>query len=418
MRLPGLTVLAVLIPLACQAGRIDVAPDPGALAAAIAAAEPGDELVLSEGSHAGPVHIDKTLSLTGPLARIDGPGEGSVVTVTAPDVTIRDLTITGAGKSLADLDSGIRLLKGADGALVEGVTLTGNLIGIDVHGAKDATLRGNTIEGRNDLRVAERGPGIYVWNSPGLLVEDNSVAMGRDGVFITTSDKAVYRRNTFTDLRYAFHSMYANRIEVTDNVSRGNDMGFALMYSTRLLVERNLSVGDINHGFFMNFANRAELRHNEVRNGGEKCVFIYNSNFNLFESNRFAGCGIGVHYTAGSQDNVLTGNAFMGNRTQVKYVGTTWLEWSDGETGNYWSDHVAFDVNGDGIADSPYRPNDSIDRLVWSQPAAKLLMGAPAMQLVRWSQSRFPGLLPGGVIDSHPLTSPGAAGVPATEHPT
>ena len=32
-----------------------------------------------------------------------------------------------------------------------------------------------------------------------------------------------------------------------------------------------------------------------------------------------------------------------------------------------------------------------------------MLLGSPAVQLVRWSQSAFPALLPGGVIDSHPL---------------
>lgn len=412
MRILIPVLLLILAPLACLAERVEVRPGEGALARAIAAARPGDELVLGEGTYAGPVNIDVSLALTGPSARIEGPGEGSVITVTAPDVAISGVTITGAGARLSDLDSGIRLLKGADGAVIENVTLAGNLIGIDVHGARNVTIRDSRIEGRNDLRVAERGPGIYVWNAPGLTVEDNVIARGRDGVFITTSDDAVYRRNRFSDLRFAFHSMYANRIEVTDNISRGNDMGYAFMYSTRLVVERNLSDGDANHGLFMNFANRAELRHNEVRNGGEKCLFVYNSNHNRFEANRFQGCGIGVHFTAGSEGNVLAGNAFVGNRTQVKYVGTRWLEWSEPGRGNYWSDHAAFDVNGDGLADSPYRPNDSIDRLVWSQPAARLLMGAPAMQLIRWSQSRFPGLLPGGVIDSQPLASPGNAGVP------
>ncbi|PRY83203.1 nitrous oxide reductase family maturation protein NosD [Donghicola tyrosinivorans] len=405
-------LVLLLAPFACLAERVEVRPGQGALARAIATARPGDELVLGEGTYAGPVQIDKPLTLTGPLARIAGPGEGSVITVTAPDVTISGVTITGAGARLSEFDSGIRLLKGAQGARVEGVTLIGNLIGIDVHGARGVTIRGNRIEGRNDLRVPERGPGIYVWNAPGLLVENNTITKGRDGVFITTSNEAVYRGNRFSDLRFAFHSMYANRIEVTDNISHGNDMGFAFMYSTQLTVERNLSEGDANHGFFMNFANKAELRQNEVRSGGEKCLFVYNSNHNLFDANRFAGCGIGVHFTAGSQGNVLTGNAFVGNRTQVKYVGTRWLEWSDGARGNYWSDQAGFDVNGDGLVDSPYRPNDSIDQLVWSQPAARLLMGTPAVQLIRWSQSRFPGLLPGGVIDSHPLVSPEGAGLP------
>lgn len=406
MRILTLILLSFALATPLAAERIEVGRGQDALATALATARPGDELVLPPGTYAGPVHIDRPLTLTGPGATIEGPGDGSVVTITAPDVTLTGLSVSGAGASLADLDSGIRLLKGADRARVEGVTLIGNLIGIDVHGARDVILRGNTIQGRNDLRVAERGPGIYVWNSPGLLVEDNMIARGRDGVFITTSDRAIYRRNTFTELRFAFHSMYANRIEVTDNVSRDNDMGFAFMYSTHLTVRGNLSTGDTNHGFFMNFANRADLSGNEVRDGGEKCLFIYNSNNNSFTSNRFQGCGIGVHFTAGSQGNAMSGNAFVGNRTQVKYVGTRWLEWSDAGRGNYWSDHVAFDVNGDGIADSPYRPNDAVDQLVWSQPAAKLLMGAPALQLLRWSQSRFPGLLPGGVIDSHPLTSP------------
>ncbi|MBV7410077.1 nitrous oxide reductase family maturation protein NosD [Maritimibacter sp. DP1N21-5] len=402
--IPLVLSLALASPLSAE--RVTVGPGQDALATALARARPGDELVLPPGTYAGPVEIDRPVTLTGDDARIVGPGAGSVITVTAPDVTLRGLAVSGAGASLADLDSGIRLLKGADRARLEGLTLEGNLIGIDVHGARDVVVRGNTILGRNDLRVAERGPGVYVWNAPGLTVEDNIVSRGRDGVFITTSDQAVYRRNTFSELRFAFHSMYANRIEVTDNVSRGNDMGFAFMYSTRLTIANNLSVGDANHGFFMNFANRAELIGNTVRDGGEKCLFIYNSNNNRFTGNRFEGCGIGLHFTAGSEGNVMTGNAFVGNRTQVKYVGTRWLEWSEAGQGNYWSDHVAFDVNGDGIADSPYRPNDAVDQLVWSQPAAKLLMRTPALQLMRWSQSRFPGLLPGGVIDSHPLTAP------------
>jgi nitrous oxidase accessory protein len=250
-----------------------------------------------------------------------------------------------------------------------------------------------------------------VWNAPGLLVEGNDIAMGRDGIFITTSNHATYKGNRFSDLRFAFHSMYANDLEVRDNISTGNDMGFAFMYSTRIVAINNLSDGDRNHGFFMNFANKVVLEHNEVRNGGEKCLFVYNANRNVFRLNRFEGCQIGIHFTAGSEGNVLTGNAFIGNRIQAKYVGSRWLEWSEDSTGNYWSDHVAFDIDGDGRADSPYRPNDAIDQLVWTQPMAKLLLGTPAMQLVSWSQSRFPGLLPGGVTDSHPLLSPGSAGV-------
>ena len=406
-----LAALAMLPPLFAEAGTLRVAAEPGALAAAIREARPGDTLLLAKGTHAGPVTIKKPLVLAGEAgARINGPGEGTVIAVQAPGVTIRGLAISGSGLRLDRLDAGIALDAAAADAVIEGNRLEGNLIGIDVQGAPGATLCGNVIRGRDDLRVPERGPGIYVWNAPGLLVEGNDIALGRDSIFITTSDVAVYRGNRFSDLRYAFHSMYANRIEVLDNVSVGNEIGYAFMYSTRVIARGNISQGDRSHGIFMNFANRSEIEQNAVIGGGEKCLFVYNANRNSFRGNRFEGCDIGIHFTAGSEGNVLTRNAFVNNRTQVKYVGSRWLEWSEDGTGNYWSDHVAFDLDADNRADSPYRPNDAVDQVVWRQPMAKLLLGAPALQLVRWSQSRFPGLLPGGVVDSFPLLDPGAAG--------
>nr|AWJ66018.1 nitrous oxide reductase maturation protein [uncultured bacterium] len=47
-----------------------------------------------------------------------------------------------------------------------------------------------------------------------------------------------------------------------------------------------------------------------------------------------------------------------------------------------------------------------MDHILWSQPAAALLTGAPVVQLIRWSQASFPATLPGGVQDSAPLMVP------------
>ncbi len=410
---PGFVLAILLLAAAPAAGEVrHVAAEPGALPAALAAARPGDVLVLARGSHAGPVLLDKALTLEGDGdAVVTGPGEGSVIRVTVPGVTIRGLTVTGSGLRLDGLDSGIALSVGATGTLVEGNRIEDNLIGIDVQGAHDVTLRGNVIRGRDDLRTPERGPGIYVWNAPGLLVEGNDISLGRDGIFVSSANHAVYRDNRMHGLRFAFHSMYANDITLTGNRSTGNGMGFAFMYSTRITARENLSDGDRTHGFFLNFVNYSTLEHNEVRNGGEKCLFVYNANRNRLGFNRFQGCDIGIHFTAGSEGVEIAHNAFIENRVQAKYVGSRWLEWSVDGSGNYWSDNAAFDIDGDGRADAPYRPNDAIDRMTWTQPMARLLLGAPAMQLVSWSQSRFPGLLPGGITDSAPLLQPGAAGL-------
>jgi nitrous oxidase accessory protein len=207
--------------------------------------------------------------------------------------------------------------------------------------------------------------------------------------------------------------MYANSSEVSGNVSIGNHLGYALMFSNRIRVHDNLSLRDRAHGMMLNYANNADVRGNLVRGGAEKCTFIYNAHRNVIVGNRFEGCDIGIHFTAGSERNVISGNAFIGNRNQVKYVGTRHIEWSHEGLGNYWSDHPAFDLDGDGLADGPFRPNDLMDHILWSQPAAKLLLGSPAVQLVRWSQAAFPAILPGGVVDSRPLMRAPEINVPA-----
>jgi nitrous oxidase accessory protein len=274
-------------------------------------------------------------------------------------------------------------------------------------------VRNNQIEGTQNPRMNERGNGIYVWNSPGTVVEGNTIRWGRDGIFSNASRKGTYRNNLFRDLRFAVHYMYTNDSEVSGNISVGNHLGFAIMFSDRVVVKNNRSLGDREHGVMLNYANSADVSGNLVRGGTKKCLFIYNAHKNLIFDNRFQDCGIGIHFTAGSERNVLTGNAFLGNQEQVKYVGTRHIEWSFEGRGNFWSDHPAYDLNGDGVADGVFRPNDLMDHILWSQPAAALLTGAPAVQLIRWSQSSFPATLPGGVLDSHPLMAPLEIPVPA-----
>ena len=108
--------------------------------------------------------------------------------------------------------------------------------------------------------------------------------------------------------------MYTNDSEVSDNVSIGNHAGYVIMYSDHLIIRDNVSDGDRDHGMLFNYANDARIEGNAVLDGGDKCVFIYNANKNRFVNNWFEGCRIGVHFTAGSERNVITGNAFVGNR--------------------------------------------------------------------------------------------------------
>ncbi|RVP83810.1 nitrous oxide reductase family maturation protein NosD [Sinorhizobium meliloti] len=437
----GMAALAAVI-VACpvSAATIRKSADGLPLQPVLDRASPGDVIVL-QGEHQGPVTIDKTLTLEGePGALVMGNGKGSVITVKAPQSIVRGLEVRGSGKDLYGMDSGIFVAQTASGARVEKNTIIGNLVGIHLHGARDSWALGNRIIGLREGRISEAGDGISVWNAPGARVVDNDVSYGRDGIFSKTSKRNVFRGNRFRELRFAVHYMYTNDSEISDNVSTGNAVGYAIMYSDRLKIKGNRSDGDRDHGLLLNYANNSRITGNIVvgrlqpadrwlkarssghgvpktdeenqtagadrRLGPKKCVFIYNANKNRFRDNVFEGCAIGIHFTAGSEGNLISSNSFINNRNQVKYVGTRHLDWSSEGQGNYWSDNPAFDLDGDGIGDNPYRPNDLIDKVLWTSPQAKLLTTSPAVQVIRWAQAQFPAILPGGVVDSRPLMVP------------
>ncbi|WP_420962464.1 nitrous oxide reductase family maturation protein NosD [Brucella sp. IR073] len=439
-RLPLLssTLLAFALCGAAEARQIDVAPGES-VEAAMEQAEPGDIVRLLRGKHEGAVIVDRAIELIGePGAVIDGLGTGNAITVTAPGAIVRGLEVRGSGSDMTELSSGIFVSQTATGTRVENNRLIGNLYGIYLHGAADSVAIRNEIIGRRGVRMAETGSGVSIWNAPGAKVIANTIRYGRDGIYTNASRRNVFRGNRMEDVRFAVHYMYTDDSEVTGNVSRNNSVGFAIMYTNRLKITDNLSEGDRDHGLLLNYANSSTISGNRVigrmqpvarwldagvqkaehgipqektelaagetmRLGPQKCAFLYNANRNRFYGNRFESCQIGIHFTAGSEGNDISGNAFIANRTQVKYVGTRQLDWSRDGRGNYWSDNPAFDLNGDGIADNPYRPNDLIDKVLWTAPRAKILLTSPATQVIRWAQAQFPAVLPGGVVDSHPL---------------
>jgi len=399
-----LLLLTACLSIPLMAQDRTVSPGAGTLQRAIDQSSPGDHLLLRNGVYAGAITIDRPLELQGrDSSVIDGEGVGKVITVAAPDVVVRGVTVRNSGTSLATEDSGIFVTVDGDRALIDSNRLEKNLIGVYLKGPDNAVVRGNTIIGSTIPHVNDRGNGVQLWNTPGSVVEDNDIRYGRDGIFVTTSRNNRFHGNRLHDLRFAIHYMYTNDSEVSDNLSTGNHVGYALMYSDHLKVFNNVSDADRDRGLFFNYANNSDIKGNRVTGGAEKCVFIYNANINRIHGNLFEGCSIGIHFTAGSERNQVYDNAFVNNRTQVKYVGTRHIEWSFDGRGNYWSDNPAFDLNDDGIADQPYQPNDLVDQIIWRHPMAKLLLNSPAVQVLRWAQSEFPGLHPGGVQDSAPL---------------
>src|SRR6185295_15085256 len=217
------------------------------------------------GEHRGSLRLARRLVLEGePGAVLAGPGRGSVVVVVAPEAVVRGLTIRGSGTDLVKMDAGVFVEQTAARSVVERNRIEGNLYGVYIHGAEDALVRRNDITGIRRGRMNDAGNGVSVWNAPGAKVLDNDIRFGRDGIFSIASRKNVFSGNRFRDLRFAVHYMYTNEGEVTNNVSIGNTVGYAVMYSNRLTIRGNVSDGDRDRGFLFNFANGSQIIGNIV----------------------------------------------------------------------------------------------------------------------------------------------------------
>ncbi len=373
---------------------------------------------LPAGEYQGQFNIAQSMQLRcEPGAVIRSQGQGSSLLISAPDVVVEGCTLRDWGSDLTAMDSAVFVLPAAPRALIQNNRMQGAGFGVFVDGAADVQVIGNEIEGEVDVRSQDRGNGIHLFAVKGARIVGNHVRNSRDGIYIDTSNGNHLEANVLEDLRYGVHYMFANDNSVIDNVTRRTRTGYALMQSRKLIVTGNRSEQDQNYGILMNYITYSTITDNFVSevqrgdtggdsmiSGGEgKALFIYNSLFNTIENNHFEKSSLGIHLTAGSEDNRISGNAFVGNQQQVKYVATRTQEWSVDGRGNYWSDYLGWDRNDDGLGDVAYEPNDNVDRLLWLYPQVRLLMNSPSIEVLRWVQRAFPVVKSPGVQDSHPL---------------
>ncbi len=417
-----LALLAALllpaVPAAAQAGArtLVVAPDGAyaSLAAALAAAEAGDTIEVHGGVHPGPLLVDKPVSLVGmewPV--IDGQGQGTVVKLTAPGITLRGFVIRASGASLDEENSGIA--GEAPDLLIENNKLEDTLFGIYLREASGSILRGNTIQSK-DLDVPRRGDPIRVWYSDRVLIEGNNIARGRD-VVLWYSAHLTVRDNQVRAGRYGLHFMYCDDATIERNLLAGNSVGAFLMYSRRMTLRDNTIAnnrGPSGFGVGLKDMDDAVVAHNlfyDNRVGAH----LDNSpreidSLGLFENNVFGYNDIGVNLMPSVRHNQFSGNSFIDNNEQVSIAGGGQLRensWTVAGRGNYWSDYVGYDEGSDGLGDEPYRADRLFENLVDRFPSLGLFAFSPSVQAIDFAAKAVPLVRPQPKLsDMDPLMAP------------
>lgn len=374
--------------------------------AAVAVALRGDTIRVTRGRHAGPVVIDRRITLIGdPGAAIDGGRRGTVITVRADSVVIESLAVAGSGRSL-DRDEAAIKLERCTGCRVSHVVITDPLHGIYLLESHGVTLEGNTITGAADLLESVRGNGIHLFSSTANRIVSNRIRGTRDGIYFSFASGNDVAGNDVAEVRYGLHYMYSNDNAFDRNRFMRNAAGAAIMFSKRIAFRDNTfsqHVGYRAYGILLQTAEDVTAERNRIQ-GNLTGLFLDGAVRNVFRGNFITGNGIGIDVMASAEENLFTGNVVVDNRVAVrKVLGHGINAWDDGRRGNYWRDPAVYDLDGDGIGDRTFRVGDTFTTLAAQRPALELFGGTLAARALAWAEEAFPVFEVPRVEDRRPL---------------
>jgi nitrous oxidase accessory protein len=378
------------------------------VAAAVAAAKPGDTIQVRGGTYAGDVVLDKPLTLEGigqPI--IHGSGRGSVLVVTADGCTIKGFIVEHCGGDLQQEDSGILLKSNKN--QVEANELRDVLYGIYLYHSQGNTIRRNVIRGRSELDLGERGAGLHLWNSPENIIEQNIISEARDGLYIQSSNGNSIRRNQVFNLRYGVHYMFSDANTFEDNVFSHNVAGAAIMYSKRIEFRRNAFIhnrGFSSFGILFQDGDECLAEGNFIIDNATG-IFMEALRRSTFRNNVIAENDVALQMFSSADENVFSGNNFVENLSPLQLIGKrTTTRWSHNGLGNFWSDYDGYDLNEDGIGDVQHKVQNVFEYLEGNYPRLRLYLHSPAAQALAMAEKMFPVVQGSAEVDAAPLMKP------------
>jgi len=361
------------------------------LQTAIDRAEPGSLLELPAGDYHGNIVITKPLIIDGKdqKARIIGDGNGTVIKIRSPYVTLKNLTILHSGKEHERIDAAVSVKK-AHHVTVDHCRIDDCLFGIDLEQVHDSRFTRNWIRSK-PFSLGLRGDAVRLWYSNDNNVSANHITHSRDMV-VWYSHGNVIADNFGEYSRYSLHFMYAGKNYVHRNTYEHNSVGIFFMYSQDSIATDNVvksSLGTTGLGIGLKDCSNFTLKNNTMIYCA-RGLYIDRSPFqpdqrNRIENNRILYNSIGINFHSLSIANDIVGNIFKGNIDDVYDDDQVTLHsiknhWE----GNYWDTYQGFDRNGDGIGDTPYHLFYYADRMWMFNPNVKFFYASPVVSIMNF----------------------------------
>jgi len=301
-----LCALLVISTQAVSAAVIHVPADYLTVQEGINAAAVGDTVEVAAGTYFGNIVVDKPITLQGASSAettLDGQGVGSVVSINANSVVVRNVRVRSSGPVWIEdsvLDAGINVL-GFDSCLIDRCRFSENgRSGVGLAMACYNTIANCTFSN------SEEGVVFY---APTWIdnVRENIGNVIR---------RCSFSSHTHCSIQFTHGASWHRENIAEENCMAAGQIGLYLIQCYANTIRYNYIAGNVSYGIF--------------------------------------------HYvcTCGGGDNVLHHNTLVNNGDNATDMGSFydpnyWFSPADGE-GNYWSDYDGTDGDGDGIGDSEY----------------------------------------------------------------
>ncbi len=291
---------------------------------AINNANEGDTIFVSSGIYYENIVVNKTVSLVGEnrsTTIIDGNGFGTVLSLTANNVTISGFTIQNHWYYY-----GIKVYS-VDNRIINN-TITWNSYSIMLVASNHNNISGNKItNSQYGIGLGFEGP------CDANIISDNVIANNSQygvGLWSWSKNNRIIS-NVFEKSAWGIGLRNSISNEIKDNVITNSTTAIELGWNS-----------DDNTVWL-----------NTVTNNNIGISLVDSSNNTISKNNVTANNWAGIELQH-SSNNFVYHNNFAKNKNHTVYSYNSVSLWDNGYEGNYWSDYNGTDSDGDGIGDTPY----------------------------------------------------------------
>ncbi len=379
----------------------------------------GDTVFVFSNEYHENVIINKTINIIGEKREttiINADFQGDVVNISADNIIITGFSFVDSQRSNY-YGAGIRISSG-NNIIISNNQIINNFYGLYMFNSSNNTIFNNLIQlnlargirlemsSNNSISnnsVIDEG-GISLYDSCNNELRDNEIKDSYVGVYLERSCNnsisnnfinrivwpgvSVYEKscnnnitsNTIINNKdYGIH-LYSSHNTITKNIIKNNDRaGIAMGGSSNVISENIISNNNDSGGIHFSGSFNT-IKKNTITKNNEYGIRLSEGSYNLITENTIEDnyMGIRIYY---SFNNSVIRNNFINQEKNADCPFSSTI-WDDGNLGNYWSDYIGEDNDGDGIGDTPksFEEDSNEDRyplMVPYGPNTSIMIASP-----------------------------------------